>query len=671
LARIRIFEFGALLMNRPWRIWSVFGLSLAVLLAATAWVSWMALRLDHAQAQAQQQAELEEKVRLALWRLDSMLAPLVAQESARPYFVYRPFYPADRAFSRLFNAPQPGEPLVPSPLLTAAPSNVLLHFQFTPGGPITSPQVPTGPERALAEANYVSAQAIQTVAARLRQFEQILSHPAAPELARQAGAVHAPHTTNQAAQGPTFETRQTAAKAQRDDSPAVLRNCDVLLAMCTLPEPDTNPRYVSLPAPIAAQAMAQGPVQSKKGLFQQEDPAQQQLVRNVGELQARAQTLLQALDIGAQNAALNFPPTAKAMVAEGTLKPFWFDGALVLARRVTVQGQPYIQGCWLDWPTLRHWMLEAIKDLLPNAALEPLRDNATDMQARMLAALPIRLVPGAPPGSVRAGLSPVQLVLLVAWGCVLLAAGAVAALLYGAVSLSERRAAFVSAVTHELRTPLTTFKMYSEMLAAGMVTDEAKRNQYLTTLCAEANRLSHLVENVLAYARLERGSARSRIERLSLGDLLVRVKPRLVQRAAQAGVQLVEDADPAVLQTVVEVDVAAVEQILFNLVDNACKYAVPTASEKLIHLEALPERGKFAMLRVRDHGQGISEAAARRLFQPFSKPASEAAGTAPGVGLGLALCRRLSRSMGGDLWLDAQVKPGACFVLSLPVATPA
>ena len=131
---------------------------------------------------------------------------------------------------------------------------------------------------------------------------------------------------------------------------------------------------------------------------------------------------------------------------------------------------------------------------------------------------------------------------------------------------------------------------------------------------------------------------------------------------------VVVDSNEKALGIVVHIDASAAEQILFNLVDNACKYAAPTASEKIIHLEALPD-GKFAMLRVRDHGQGISAEGAKRLFQPFSKSAHEAALTAPGVGLGLALCRRLSRSMGGDLRLDALVKTGACFVLSLPVSS--
>src|SRR6185503_105408 len=195
--------------------------------------------------------------------------------------------------------------------------------------------------------------------------------------------------------------------------------------------------------------------------------------------------------------------------------------------------------------------------------------------ARLLAALPAKLITGPASFTPIPSWSPIRLTLLIAWTCVLLAAVAVAVLLHGAVSLSERRGAFVSAVTHELRTPLTTFKMYSEMLADGMVPEESKRRHYLNTLCSEANRLSHLVENVLAYARIERGSARSRVERVSLGQLIDRVKPRLDQRAAQTEMQVVVDSEDKALDTVVNVDASAVEQILFNLVDNACKYAAP------------------------------------------------------------------------------------------------
>jgi len=374
---------------------------------------------------------------------------------------------------------------------------------------------------------------------------------------------------------------------------------------------------------------------------------------------------------GVEAAGLPMRPPATLpvtdLVGEGVFKPLWIGSELVLARRVNFADRFVVQGVWLNWTNLRQSLVASVKDLFPAAEVRPVLAANTDPQARLLAAIPAQLVIGPASGPPLPAWSAVRTALVVAWLCVLLAALAVAVLLHGTVSLSERRAAFVSAVTHELRTPLTTFKMYSEMLAEGMVPDETKRKSYLSTLCSEANRLSHLVENVLAYARLERGSARGRVERVSLGQLIDRVKDRLDQRAEQAGMKIVIDADASALLTPVHVDVSAVEQILFNLVDNACKYAAPTASEKLIHLEALPD-GKFAMLRVRDHGQGISLEGAKRLFQPFSKSAHEAAHSAPGVGLGLALCRRLSRSMGGDLRLDALVKDGACFVLTLPLS---
>jgi signal transduction histidine kinase len=198
------------------------------------------------------------------------------------------------------------------------------------------------------------------------------------------------------------------------------------------------------------------------------------------------------------------------------------------------------------------------------------------------------------------------------------------------------------------------------------VSDPAQRQHYLGTLCAESTRLGHLVENVLAYARLERGSARNRREQLALGELIERVLPRLTERARLAGMELQVDASPSVSGSRVDVDVGVVEQILFNLVDNAAKYAGPDTTERRLHLEALPEAGKFALLRVRDHGQGLSPDVLGRLFEPFHRSAEKAAGSAPGVGLGLSLCRKLSRSLGGDLRHDRSVRDGAAFILSLP-----
>lgn len=589
-------------MNRPALVWTVFGVAVALVFATMSAVSLTTLRLERSQLEAQHQAELEEKVRLALWRMDSAVAPLILEESSRPYFTYSAFFPAERAYEKTFGPEESPGTLLASPLLTQSSSNVLLHFQYGPDGMLTSPQVPAPERRPLARAHATPDQ-MEQCKVRLNELQQLIN-------------------------------------------PQAL----AMACVATLPEPAFMPQLAQMPAQAAS---------ASKG-------AQQQMLQNQIELQARALNYANVAQAKQSDAA-----ATRANIAEGIVKPIWFGDALVLARRVSVDGRDYLQGCWLDWPRIKTWLVASVADLLPNADLEPVRDAAIDPQARLLASLPLRLMPGraGTPSSapVAFAASPIKIALAVSWLCMLLAATAVAVLLHGAISLSERRGAFVSAVTHELRTPLTTFKMYSEMLAEGMVSDESRRRQYLNTLCSEANRLSHLVENVLAYARLERGSARSRVESLSLQKLIERVKPRLVQRAEHAGMRLQIDGAPAALESVVHVDVAAVEQILFNLVDNACKYGAADATERVIHLEALPDN-KFAMLRVRDHGQGISEEGARRLFQPFSKSAHEAAHTAPGVGLGLALCRRLSRSMGGDLRLDRLVRNGACFVLSLPLS---
>ena len=589
-------------MKRPRHIWLAFAGCAAVVLAAMAWISVTTLRLEREQADADRRAVVQEKIRLALWRMELALAPMTARENTRPYFAYTAFHPVDRAYTRMFAEIRPHEVLTPSPLLTYQSRQILLHFQFDPAGALTSPQVPAGNQRDLAETGYTTHQRIDADAKRLAQLRTLLS--AKPLLA-------------------------------------------------ALPASD--------PPPSAIAAAPHSPDPANR------DALAQQIARNESEFRARGAAARRARASQVDRALNVKDPGA---VRENALQPVWVGQTLVLARRVRVNGDEYVQGCWLDWPEIRRWLLADTADLVPHADLRLAvpGDGDDHEQRNLLAALPVELLPGEVPIELPAAVSPVGVSLTIAWGCVLLGAGAVALVLHGSVTLSERRGAFVSAVTHELRTPLTTFRLYTDMLAGGMITDEDKRRDYIRRLNQESERLSHLVENVLLYARLSGTRRWKDLSTITLGELVDRSRDRLTTRAERADMALTTDGPAEALQTSVRVDISAVEQILLNLVDNACKYAA-RAENNTIHVE-VARRDGLGQIRVRDHGPGIEKSETRRLYRPFHKSAHEAARAAPGVGLGLALSRRLARDMRGDLHLaDTNAETnGACFILSLPLA---
>ncbi len=628
------------------RTWVVFGICLAVVLAAMGWISLTVLQLERAQVEAQQRAVLEENVRLALWRMDSALAPVIAQETARPHFAYTAFYPAEKAYTPVARKGKRVGVTVPSPLLTQKSDFVLLYFQFEADGTLSSPQAPTGRMRKLALEGYITEKELSVPVARLAKLRDLVTR------------------------------EDLLASLPKEEAPvrvALNLSDEIRTALNLADATDQNRsradnRVDGQPAPPPGEQSVLS--QFSQGLYDQyEAQTQQQIVKGQIERMARNDSIYNAPNTYQGNNPIIAQKRMKEAIVipsgygEGVMVPLWVGDILLLARRVSVTERKFIQGCWLDWKATKAWMFDLVRDLLPDADLEPVRSSPDEGDERMLAALPVRLVPGPVPIQSIPWMSPVRLSLLVSWACVLLGAGAVGLLLYGTISLSERRGAFVSAVTHELRTPLTTFRMYSEMLERGMVKEEEKRREYLKTLCTESERLSHLVENVLSYARLEKRRTIGRIEHVTIGELIERLRDHLAQRAEQAGMEVVVDADESSLSRTVRTDVSVVDQILFNLVDNACKYAA-SASDRRIHIDARFSNGT-ASVTVRDHGPGIAGGNARRLFRPFSKSASDAADSAPGVGLGLALSRRLARSMGGDLRLHESGGDGACFVLTL------
>lgn len=572
------------------RVLPLFAVCAAALLGVMAWLTATVRRLEQAERRGREQAALEESVRLALWRMDSLLGPFLAQESS---------------------------------LAPPASPHVRVRFQWDPNGRlgVFRPGSGPGPERAAPS----SSEPADQTRARLREMARWADR--AVLLARLPAE---------------WLSIEPAASQGRATSPVA---------------PAGAPVDARAGAPVAIVAK---PAESFV------NPAAQQRALNVREFEARAQ------NVAIQQAAIPKPapvrpstPVTREPSRMTLLQPVWLGEELVLARRVRLGQEELVQGAWLDGTGLKAWLVGAVRDLLPEARLEPVRDGEND-PARRLAALPLRLVPGPPAAAAPVATPGLLLPLAVAWVLAGLSLAAVGSLLWGMATLGERRAAFVSAVTHELRTPLTTFRMYTEMLAEGMVQGEPERREYFETLRREADRQSHLVENVLSYSRLESGRYRAARETAPVASLLSPLTGALAAQAERTGMSFVAPEAGPWESVLVRVDRSAVDRILLNLVDNACKYA-RDAADRRVHLECEVEE-RAVRLCVADHGPGVAARDGRQLFRPFRKSARDAAQSAPGVGLGLALSRRLARAIGGDLFLAPSSSEGARFCLRLPRA---
>lgn len=231
---------------------------------------------------------------------------------------------------------------------------------------------------------------------------------------------------------------------------------------------------------------------------------------------------------------------------------------------------------------------------------------------------------------------------------------------------AERKTSFVANVSHELKTPLTTIRLYAELLAEGRVRDEAKRADYLATIGQETQRLGRLVANVLDFSRLEQGKKSFACERLDLAAELRRLCETHAPRLAAAGLALRLEAPEGVA---LATDRDAVEQIVLNLFDNACKYAAD-GGEVLVRL-AVDEAGDGsarARLSVADRGPGVPDGQRERIFEKFHRVDDRLTAERAGAGLGLSIARRLARGLGGELRCEARAGGGAEFVLHLPVS---
>lgn len=547
-------------------VWITFGFCACLVVGAMLWLTDSVIQTEKNRARAEIRADIQERVRLSLWRMDSLGASILIEQNAIP----------------------------PQQFLTFPDNSLPVYVRFeTPDGAAIKGN---GDEDKLNDV-CISLSSLITSSNQKKQDFQ-------PEEQKEAAMLQEKQVSNWGTKDQ--EGQQIANLAERASRQQLLEN--------TLLKSKNS--YSTVPPEFARDNFDQ---------VAQAIPGHLEISNPISEF-----------------------------------KPIWFDGSLYLIRK-GMSITHFAQGILINHEALEKILLKEITPLLPAARLSQPSEDTDD--SLVLASFPFHLTPG-PIGFVADELpESIFRSLLAGWVAAILAVAVAFFLVTNIMKLSERRASFVSAVTHELRTPLTTFRLYSDILQNDAVSPE-KRPHYLHTLSREADRLSHLVENVLAFSQIERGSARSTVSQHDVGQLLESMRERFEARLETAGLKLEMQIQDGV---VCEIDSNALEHILFNLIDNAAKYAA--GSEPAIVTVGLSNRNGRLEIRVSDHGPGISNTECKKVFRAFHKSAKQAAETKPGVGLGLALSNRLARSMGGKLSCGNRTdgKPGAMFCLTLSV----
>jgi signal transduction histidine kinase len=648
-------------------------------------------RRERQQREAEAQTAFDARLKMALWRLDSRIAPVLAREDTRPYSHYSAIFAPSVVLDDKGTAHEDIQVFEPSPLLNAdMPDWMLLHFQTTVEAGWGSPQVPPDD-----------------------QVKQLVK--------------------NRIQLGNVTRDRR---KLLRDV--ATNTSNELLLEQVVKEQEKLN----GGPAGQVLEGVIQpvvtgGGAASKDGKKAMDNTTQTynpraQPGRNTEQETRQFLQIHENSKVFAQNAAyqgqwLGKGPDGRAaaeqvMIRLSPMTPLWLPGQdradrLMVARRVEILGRipdwvlvgtswpqaglpmnlaaaglcqyrkvPYprevCQGILLDWPRLQQLLAAEIDDLFPKARLVPMRGEVPVHPERTMTTLPVEVDPGeaptlepvaaaageaepALPVPAVEGWTPLRVGLTMAWAAALVALAAVGLGGLSLIDLSQRRVRFVSAVTHELRTPLTTLRLYLDMLTGGLVTQERQRDEYLHTLHQETDRLHRLVSNVLDFSRLENQRPRLEKKQIAVGEVLDSVQQAWETHCHDCAKDLVVEnrLEP---QEQISTDVHMVQQILGNLIDNACKYS-RGADDPKVWLRAL-RAGGAVVLEVEDRGPGVSQGEQRSIFRPFCRGRDvEATG---GVGLGLALAQRWAQLLGGTLTLHPPTAgTGARFRLELPLAT--
>lgn len=223
---------------------------------------------------------------------------------------------------------------------------------------------------------------------------------------------------------------------------------------------------------------------------------------------------------------------------------------------------------------------------------------------------------------------------------------------------------FMATVSHEIRTPLTSIRSFGEILRDNPDLDLDQRQEFISIIVKESERLSRLINDILDLAKMEAGTTQWMIE--------VFEPTPVIEQAVSATAGLLARYPTTVLRTEIEPGLPPIRadrdrlmQVLINLISNAVKFC--DKSEGRVQVRAWQEHD-MVHVEVSDNGIGIAPEDLEKIFERFQQAGNTLTDKPQGTGLGLPICRQILREFGGEIQVRSALGRGSTFSFSIPVA---
>jgi signal transduction histidine kinase len=228
--------------------------------------------------------------------------------------------------------------------------------------------------------------------------------------------------------------------------------------------------------------------------------------------------------------------------------------------------------------------------------------------------------------------------------------------------VSRMKSDFVSNVTHELKTPLSLIRMFGETLDSGIVTEESKRREFYSIIRKESERLTHLINNVLDYSKIDSGKKDYNFEETDLVAIIRHSLEAYKFHVRDKGFEIESKIPEEPMM--INIDKDAISQAFLNLLSNAVKYS---EERKHIIVEVCRE-SDAAIISVTDHGVGIAREELKKIFEKFYRVPNNMVKQPRGSGLGLTLTRHIINAHRGTIDADSEPGKGSTFTIRLPLS---